>query len=73
MTANDSKPYLPYLNKLVGQYNNTYLLSINKKPIDADYSTLKIETNPTVPKFKVNDRVRVTKHKNTFSKGYTKN
>ena len=23
-TANDSKSYLPYLNKLVDQYNNTY-------------------------------------------------
>ena len=31
MTANDSKSYLPYLNKLVDQYNNTYYHSINKK------------------------------------------
>ena len=31
MTANDSKSYLPYLNKLVDQYNNTYHHSINKK------------------------------------------
>ena len=28
MTANDSKSYLPYLNKLVDQYNNTYHHSI---------------------------------------------
>ena len=44
MTANDSKSYLPYLNKLVDQYNNTYYSinkhSINKKPINADYSAL---------------------------------
>ena len=40
MTANDSKSYLPYLNKLVDQYNNTYHHSINKKPINADYSAL---------------------------------
>ena len=32
LTANDSKYYLPYLNKLVDQYN-TYHHSINKKPI----------------------------------------
>ena len=32
----------------------------------------KIETNPKPPKFKVNDRVRITKYKNIFSKGYTK-
>ena len=48
ITANDSKSYLPYLNKLVDQYNNTYHHSINKKPVNADYSVLteKIETNP---------------------------
>ena len=39
MTANDSKCYLTHLNKLVGQYNNTYHHPINKKPINADYST----------------------------------
>ena len=35
--------------------------------------TEKIETNPKVPKFKVNDRARMTKYKNIFSKGYTEN
>ena len=40
MTANDSESYLPYLNKLVDEYNNTYRHSINKKPINADYSAL---------------------------------
>ena len=33
----------------------------------------KIETNPKAPKFKVNDRVRITKYKNIFSKDYTEN
>ena len=37
-TANDSKSYFPYSNKLIDQYNNTYYHSINKKPINADYS-----------------------------------
>ena len=75
MTASDSKSYLPHLNKLVDQYNNTYHYSISKKPINADYSALtkKIETNPKVPEFKVNDRVRITKYKNIYSKGYTEN
>ena len=75
MTANDSNSYLPYLNKLVDQNNNTYHHSNNKKPIGADYSVLteKIETNPEAPKFKVNDRVGTTKYKNIFSKGYTEN
>ena len=35
--------------------------------------TKKYETIPKAPKFKVNDRVRVTKYNNIFSKGYTKN
>ena len=26
MTANDSKSHLPYLNKLVNQYNNTFII-----------------------------------------------
>ena len=38
MTANIIKSSLPYLNKLVDQYNNTYHHSINKKPINAAYS-----------------------------------
>ena len=75
MTASNSKSYFPYLNKLVHQNNNTNHHPIKKKTIDADYSALtgKIETNPKVPKFKVNDRARITKYKNIFSKGYTKN
>ena len=40
ITANDSKSYLPYLNKFVDQYNNTYYYSINKKPINNDDSAL---------------------------------
>ena len=32
-----------------------------------------IETNPKAPKFKSDDRVRITKYKSIFSKGYTKN
>ena len=72
MTADDSKSYLSYLNKIVDQYNNTYHHSINKKPINADYSALidKLETNPKAIKFKVIDRVRITKYKNIISKGY---
>ena len=40
MAANDSKSYLSYLNKIVDQHSNTYHHSINKKPINADYSAL---------------------------------
>ena len=35
--------------------------------------TENIEPTPKAPKFKVKDRVRITKYKNVFSKGYTEN
>ena len=45
-----------------------------KKPIDADYSALtdENESSHKVPKFKIDDRVRITKNKNIFSIGCTK-
>ena len=46
MAASDSKSYLPYLNKLVDEYNNTYHHSINKKPINADYFALAEKLRP---------------------------
>ena len=71
MTANDSKSYLPYFNKLAYQYNNTYHHSVNKNPMNANYSawTEKVETNRKAPKFKVNDRIVITK----YSKDYAEN
>ena len=33
----------------------------------------KTQTNSKVPKFKVNDKARITKYENIFSKGYTEN
>ena len=46
-----------------------------EKSINANYSALteKTETNSKAPKFKANDKVRITKYKNIFSKGYTEN
>ena len=37
------------------------------------FSPNMLERNPKAPKFKVGDRVRITNHKNVFSKGYTEN
>ena len=75
MTVTDSNSYLDYLDKLKDECNNTVHRSIGKKPIDADYSALtqEIGTNPKAPKFKVGDRVKITKYKNIFSKGYSEN
>ena len=51
------------------------IIILLKKPINADSFALteKIETSSKASKFKVNDRVRITKYKNIFSKGYTEN
>ena len=38
MTANNSKSYLGYLNKLVNDCNNNCHRSIGKRPIHIDYS-----------------------------------
>ena len=63
------------MNKFVYQCNNTYHHFIDKKPTNADYSATiqKLMTNSKDLKFKVNDRVRITKYKNIFSEVYTKN
>ena len=70
VTAYDSKSYLGYLNKLVDEYNNTFHCFNDKKPIHADYSTLteEIELIHKAPKFKVGNRVKITKYKNILAK-----
>ena len=75
MTANDSKSFLLYLNKFIDPYNNIYHHSVNKKSINGDYfaSAENIELNPKAPKFEINDRMRITQHRNNFSKGCIKN
>ena len=66
MTANESKSYFGYFNKLVGENNNPYYLSIGKSTVDADYPALteKIETCYDASKIKVCARARITMHKN---------
>ena len=68
-----------YINKLddtVNENNNTYHTTIKMKPIDVKNSTYintDKETNNKDPKFKVGDRVRISKYKNIFAKGYMPN
>ena len=74
------------MNKLEDQYNNTYHHSINKKPIDADYSVSSEKTVLKLLRLKLTIEsellsIRIflvkvslnTKYKNIFSKGYTEN
>ena len=55
---------------------NTFLRSIKTKPIDVmldSYAELNVDSNEKDPKFKVGDRVRISKFKNIFVKGHTPN
>ena len=58
---------------------NTIIKTIEKskkKPIDVKGNTYIVfhkEVNDKGPKFKVGDHVRISKYKNIFSKGYTRN
>ena len=75
ITGNDSQSYLGYLNKLLDENNNNYRYFTGKRPIHADYSALtqEIESSHKTPKFKIGDRVRITKYRNFVRKVYTKN
>ena len=68
--------YIDKSGNIVNEYHNTYHTTIKMKPIDVEDNTY-IDTDKNVnnkdPKFKVRDRVRISKYKNIFAKGYTQN
>ena len=49
ITANDSKSYLPYLNKLVDQYNNTHHHSVNPIQDRLVWGSSRMEGGPGRP------------------------
>ena len=58
------------------EYNNTYHTTIKMKPIDVKdntYINADKEINNKDHKFKVGDRVRISKYKSIFAKGYIPN
>ena len=71
MTSISKNVYIDKLDDIVKKYNNTYHTSIKMKPVDAKdntYIDFKKESNDKNPKFKVGDRVRISKYKNIFPK-----
>ena len=85
-TEKNTYKYLNVLNDLVSSYHNTYHTSIKSKPINVnDQNELEIFTTlygfeknigneiPIKFKFKINDKVRISKYKRVFEKGYTPN
>lgn len=78
-SANSTRKYIDILDELVGNYNNTKHSSIKMTPVDAS----KNKNENTVwrnlyphqseiqsPKFKAGEKIRISKKKKTFEKGY---
>ena len=65
MTTISKNVYINLLNDIVNRYNNTVHKIIKIKPIDAtndSYVEYNEESNKENPKFKVGDRVRISKY-----------
>ena len=76
MTSISKNVYIDKLDDIVNEYNNTYHTTIKMKLInvkDNTYINTDKEINNKDPKFNVGDRVRISKYKNIFAKGYTPN
>ena len=76
MTATGKNIYYDVLDDVVNKYNNTKHITINMKPIDVKDNNKRIyidEHNEKDSRFKVGDRVRISKFKNIFAKAYTPN
>ena len=68
--------YFNLLDDIANKYENAVHRSIKMKPINVtsnSYAEYNEDSNVTKPKFKVDDRVRISKYKNIFAKGYTQN
>ena len=76
MTSMSKNVYINKLDDIVFDYNNTYHRTIKMKPVDIKdnrYIDFEKEVNDKDPKFKIDDRVRISKYKNIFAKGYMPN
>ena len=68
--------YFDVLDDIVNKCNNTVHRTIIMKPIDVtshSYAEYNEDSNEKDPKYKVGDRVRISKYKSIFVKGYTQN
>ena len=76
MTAIGKNVYYDVLDNVVNKYNNTKHSTIKMKPIDVVDNNKRVyidEHNEKDSRFEVGDRVRISKFKNIFAKGYTPN
>ena len=75
MTATGKNVYYDVLDDVVNKYNNTKHSTIKMKPIDVKNNkrVYTDEHNEKDSKFKVGDRVGISRYKNIFAKGYAPN
>ena len=75
LTATGKNVYYDVLDDVINKYNNTKHSTIKIKPIDVKNNKRVYidEHNEKDSRFKVGDRVRISKFKNIFAKGYTTN
>ena len=76
MTATGKNVYYDVLDDVVNKYNNTKHSTIKMKPINVRDNNKRVyidEYNEKDSRFKVGDRVRISKFKNIFAKGYAPN
>ena len=76
LTATGKNVYYNVLDDVVNKYNNTKHSTIKMKPIDVGDNNKRVyidEHNEKDSKFKVGDRVRISRYKNIFAKGYAPN
>ena len=71
MTATGKNVYYDVLDDIVDKYNNTKHSTIKMKPIDVKDNNKRVfvdEHNEKDSRFKVGDRIRISKFKNIFAK-----
>ena len=76
MTATGKNVYYNVLDDVVNKYNSTKHSTIKMKPIDVGDNNKRVhidEHNEKDSKFKVCDRVKISRYKNIFAKGYAPN
>ena len=76
MAAISKNVYFDVLDDIVNKYNNTVHRTIKMKPIDVmgdSYAEYNEDFNKKDSKFEIGDRVRISKYKNIFAKGYSPN
>ena len=74
MMATGKNVYYDVLDDAVNEYNNTKYNTIKMKPKDVKNDNKKVsidEYNKKDSRFNVGDRVRISKFKNIFAKGYS--